>query len=218
MSVYIYPVAPGLALSFTLNSEASFSILFLMSSQESPNHQHETFDLQPHLVGNLLELRPLRPDDWESLFAVASDPLIWEQHPASDRYTEEVFRDFFREALESGGAFIVIHRKTREVIGSSRYFGFKPGRNEIEIGWTFLARAYWGGKYNAELKRLMLDHAFKFVDSVVLMVGLTNVRSQKAVERIGGVLTERREKANLHGKTVEHLVYQIKKPPGAGSV
>jgi len=188
-----------------------------MSGEEFPNQQPGAFDLQPHLVGDLLEVRPLRPEDWESLFAVASDPLIWEQHPAPDRYTKEVFKDFFRGGLESGGAFIVIDRKTQRIIGSSRFVGFEPGKNEIEIGWTFLARAYWGGKYNAELKRLMLDHAFKFVDSVVLMVGLTNVRSQKAVEKIGGVLTERREKANLHGKIVEHLVYQIKRPTSTTS-
>src|SRR5438309_6010734 len=113
-----------------------------MSSQEFPNQQHETFDLQPQLVGNLIELRPLRPEDWESLFAVAADPLIWEQHPARDRYQEEVFKEFFREALELAGAFAVIDRKTQEIIGSSRYFGFEPGKSEIEIGWTFLARSH----------------------------------------------------------------------------
>jgi RimJ/RimL family protein N-acetyltransferase len=174
--------------------------------------RRETFELQPHLVGDLLELRPLGPGDWESLFAVASDPLIWEQHPARDRYKEEVFKEFFREALDSGGALIVVDRKTREIIGSSRYFGFEPKKEEIEIGWTFLARSHWGGKYNGELKRLMLDHAFKFVENVVFLVAPTNVRSQKALEKIGGVLTGRRDKTDLHGKTVEHVVYQIKKP------
>ena len=109
-----------------------------------------TFELQPHLVGNLIEVRPLRPDDWESLFAVASDPLIWEQHPASDRYQEEVFREFFREALQSGGALVVIDRNTHEIIGSSRYFGLDAAEREIEIGWTFLSRSYWGGAYNRE--------------------------------------------------------------------
>jgi RimJ/RimL family protein N-acetyltransferase len=186
-----------------------------MSYQELPNqesNQCQTFELQPHLVGDLLEVRPLRPEDWESLFAVASDPLIWEQHPAHDRYKEEVFKDFFRESLESGGALVVIDRKTQKIIGSSRYFGFDDEQREIEIGWTFLARSHWGGKYNGELKRLMLDHAFKFVESVVFLVGLTNVRSRRALEKIGGVLTERRKKTNLHGKTVEHVVYQIKKP------
>jgi RimJ/RimL family protein N-acetyltransferase len=142
---------------------------------------------------------------------VAADPLIWEQHPARDRYQEEVFREFFREALESGGAFVVIDRQTQKVIGSSRYFGYEPGQSEIEIGWTFLARSYWGGRYNAELKRLMLDHAFKFVKSVVFLIGPTNFRSQRALEKIGGVMIERRHKI-IQGKPVENVVYQIKKP------
>src|SRR3989449_4508612 len=185
-----------------------------MSYQEFLNQEpdrRETFELQPHLVGDLLEVRPLRPEDWESLFAVASDPLIWEQHPAHDRYKEGVFKELFRESLESGGALVVIDRKTQKIIGSSRYFGFEPRRREIEIGWTFLARSHWGGKYNAELKRLMLDHAFQFVDSVVFVVGSTNFRSQKAVEKIGGVRSGLRE-ASLHGKPVVHFVYQVKKP------
>ena len=165
-------------------------------------------ELQPHLSGELIELRPLRPDDWEELFAVAVDPLIWELHPARDRYKEEVFREFFREALESGGAFAVVDRKARKIIGSSRYFGYDPGKSEIEIGWTFLARAYWGGVYNREMKRLMLDHIFQFVDNVVFLVGPTNFRSQRAMEKIGGVLIGRR--TNRSG--VEHVVYQIKKP------
>ena len=185
-----------------------------MSTQEFLNQEpnrRETFELQPHLVGELLEVRPLKPEDWESLFAVASDPLIWEQHPAQDRYKEEVFREFFREALESGGALVVIDRKTQKIIGSSRYFGFDAGKREIEIGWTFLARSHWGGKYNGELKRLMLEHAFRFVESVVFLIGPTNFRSQKAVEKIGGVMTERREKT-IRGETLEQVVYQIKRP------
>jgi len=184
-----------------------------MSGQESLNQEPNstTFELQPHLFGDLLELRPLRPEDWKSLFAVASDPLIWEQHPAHDRYQEEVFKEFFQEALESGGAFVVIDRKTQTIIGSSRYFGFDPGKREIEIGWTFLARSYWGGKYNAELKRLMLDHAFQFVESVVFLIGPTNVRSQKAVEKIGGMMIGRRDKT-IRGETVAQVVYQIAKP------
>ena len=185
-----------------------------MSQQDSSLHepnQREAFEMQPHLVGELLEVRPLRPEDWESLFSVASDPLIWQQHPAHNRYQEEVFKEFFQEALESGGAFGVIDRSTQKIIGSSRYFGFEPNKSEIEIGWTFLARSHWGGKYNGELKRLMLDHAFKFVESVVFLIGPTNIRSQKAVEKIGGVLIERREKT-IQGTAVEQVVYQIKKP------
>ena len=145
------------------------------------------FELQPHLKGELIELRPLARDDWHELFAVASDPLIWEQHPERDRYKESVFRVFFREALESGGAFVIIDRKTQQIIGSTRFYGYDPEKSEIEIGWTFLARKYWGGQYNAEMKRLLLDHAFKFVESVVFLVGENNIRSQRAMEKIGAI-------------------------------
>jgi RimJ/RimL family protein N-acetyltransferase len=137
--------------------------------------------------------------------------MIWEQHPVQDRYQEEVFKEFFQGALESGGAFVAIDRTTQEIIGSSRYFGYDREKSEIEIGWTFLARSHWGGKYNGEMKRLMLSHAFQFVDRVVLFVGATNLRSQRAVEKIGGVRAGRRE-VNLHGRLIEHVVYQIKKP------
>jgi RimJ/RimL family protein N-acetyltransferase len=144
-----------------------------------------TFDLQPTLKGELIELRPLTPEDWDDLFAVASDPLIWEQHPESDRYKEGVFKVFFTEALESGGAFVVIDNTTQQIIGSTRFYGYDPEKSEIEIGWTFLARKYWGGRYNAEMKRLLLNHAFKFVENVVFFVGEKNFRSQKAMENIG---------------------------------
>ena len=145
------------------------------------------FDLQPILNGGLIELRPLTPNDWDELFAVASDPLIWEQHPERDRYKEDVFRVFFKEALDSGGAFVIIDRKTQRIVGSTRFYGLDPKKSEIEIGWTFLARKYWGGRYNAEMKRLLLNHAFKFVESVVFFVGEDNVRSQKAMEKVGAI-------------------------------
>jgi RimJ/RimL family protein N-acetyltransferase len=168
-------------------------------------------DLQPHLVGDLLELRPLRPEDWESLFQAASDPLIWEMHPARDRYKEEVFRDYFREALESGGALVAVDRKSNRIIGSSRYFWYGPDQAELEIGWTFLACAYWGGEYNGEMKRLMLDHAFHVVERAILLVGETNARSRRAVEKVGGVLTDRVETRTIRGAIVDHVVYEIRR-------
>ena len=145
------------------------------------------FDLQPHLKGGLIELRPLTPNDWDELFAIASDSLIWEQHPEPDRYKENVFRIFFKDAMESGGAFVIIDGNTQQIIGSTRFHGYDPEKSEIEIGWTFLARKYWGGRYNAEMKRLLLNHAFKFVESVVFFVGEDNVRSQRAMEKVGAV-------------------------------
>jgi RimJ/RimL family protein N-acetyltransferase len=147
----------------------------------------DTFELQPTLRGTLLELRPLRPEDFEPLYAVAADPLIWEQHPKWDRYKRDVFEAFFEDALKSGGAFLVTDAKDGRVIGSSRYHSLDMAKREVEIGFTFLARSHWGGVYNGEMKRLMIDHAFRFVDSVTFVVGEKNFRSQKAVEKIGGV-------------------------------
>jgi N-acetyltransferase len=170
-----------------------------------------SFDLQPALQGELLQLRPLRPDDWNDLYAVASDPLIWELHPVKDRFKEEVFRRFFREALESGGALIVIDSEDGRVIGASRFHGYDEEKSEIEIGWTFLARSHWGGVYNKELKDLMLRHAFRFVRSVVFLVGQQNFRSQKALEKIGAV----RAGSRPDGRGRERLVYQITSPPRA---
>lgn len=145
------------------------------------------FDLQPVLRGSLVELRALRADDVDSLFAAASDPLIWEQHPQRDRHEPEVFRSYFAAQLASGGALIVLDAETGETIGLSRYHGYDAGRSEVEIGWTFLVRRCWGGVHNRELKDLMLDHAFRFVDNVVFLVAPGNTRSRRAVEKIGAV-------------------------------
>lgn len=164
-----------------------------------------SFDLQPILKGDLLELRPLRPDDFDDLYAVASDPLIWEQHPIKDRYKEKVFNGFFRESLEAGGALIAIDSNGGKVIGSSRFHGFDKNKSEIEIGWSFLARSHWGGIYNREMKQLMLRHAFRFVNSVIFLVGPQNLRSQKAMETIGGVRVESR----LDGNGQISFAYQI---------
>jgi RimJ/RimL family protein N-acetyltransferase len=153
------------------------------------------FDAQPHLVGELVELRPLREPDFEELYAVAADPAIWDQHPDPDRYQADRFRAFFSQHLASGGALIVVDRRTGSVIGTSRFHGYDPERSEVEIGWTFLGRSYWGGAYNGELKSLMLNHAFRFVRDVILLVGTANIRSQRAAEKIGAVCTGTRPDA-----------------------
>jgi N-acetyltransferase len=162
-------------------------------------------DLQPVLRGELLNLRPLRSDDFDALFAVAADPLIWEQHPAGDRYKRDVFGAFFDEAIASGGALIATDARNGQVIGGSRYHGYNAEQSEIEIGWTFLARAYWGGKYNGEMKQLMLRHAFTFVNRVIFLIGPENYRSQRAVEKIGAV----RAGTRIDGYGRERLAFEI---------
>jgi len=170
-----------------------------------------SFDLQPNLKGELIELRPLTPEDRDDLFAIASDPLIWEQHPESDRYKEDVFKVFFKDALESGGAFVVIDRKNKRIIGSTRFYGYEPEKSEIEIGWTFLARKYWGGRHNWEMKQLMLAHAFQFVDNVVFYVGENNMRSRRATEKIGAMKSGTVKKVYGNRPPSLNVRYVIKK-------
>jgi N-acetyltransferase len=163
------------------------------------------FDLQPTLKGRLVTLRPLQTDDYAALFAVAEDPLIWRQHPASDRYQPVVFEAFFRRAMESGGALLALDARDGRAIGSSRYFAYDEQRSEVEIGWTFLARSRWGGVYNGEMKLLMLRHAFEFVDRVVFLIGPNNLRSQKSVEKFGAV----RVGTRADGEGRDSLVFAI---------
>jgi N-acetyltransferase len=144
-------------------------------------------DFQPTLVGPTITIRPIAPDDWPELFAAGSDPEIWKVHPVPDRYTESGFRKFFDSAVSSKMGFVFVDRASGRLIGSSRYYGYDSGLSEIEIGWTFIVRSHWGGRANREVKRLMLDHAFTFVDIVVFWVGDTNWRSQGAMTKIGGV-------------------------------
>jgi RimJ/RimL family protein N-acetyltransferase len=144
-------------------------------------------DFQPTLTGPTVIVRPVVAGDWAELFAAGSDPEIWKVHPTPDRYTEPAFRKFFDGAVGSEMAFVFVDRSTDKLIGSSRYYGYDPERSEVEIGWTFIVRSHWGGKTNREVKRLMLDHAFTFVDTVIFWVGEHNWRSQGAMTKIGGI-------------------------------
>lgn len=170
-------------------------------------------DFQPTLDGETVTVRPLRQEDWSEMFSAASDPLIWELHPAKDRYTEPVFRAFFDGAMASGMAFAIIDRATGKVIGSSRYHGYDATRGEVEIGWTFIVRAYWGGSTNAEVKGLMISHAFSFARTVIFWVGETNWRSQRAMEKIGGLRREGLYTRAISGADNRHVVFEIEKSP-----
>ena len=167
-------------------------------------------DLQPTLTGPRVIIRPIEASDWPEMFAAASDPLIWALHPVSDRHTEARFRVFFDGAIASGSAFSFVDRQSGRIMGSSRYHAYNPALSEIEIGWTFLARDYWGGSYNCEIKQLMLEHALTFADTVVFWVGSTNWRSQRAMEKIGGVRRPGFHTRLLDGRASEHVVFEIR--------
>lgn len=169
-----------------------------------------SFDLQPTLTGALVTLRPLKEEDRDALFAVASDPLIWELHPEPNRYQRPIFDAFFDAALKSKSALLAVDAKTGEAIGSSRYYEWEPDQS-VAIGYTFLSRAYWGQGHNREMKTLMLDHAFRFVDTVLFHVGADNARSRKAMEKIGAVYKGPIERKLPDGTSNPSVLFEIKR-------
>jgi RimJ/RimL family protein N-acetyltransferase len=167
---------------------------------------------QPLLENDLLILRPLKAEDFDALFKVASDPLIWEQHPAKNRATKEGFELYFNEGIAMNSAFVVIDKKSGDVIGSTRFALVKESPNAIEIGWTFLDRQYWGSAYNKSMKGLLMDYAFQFVDNVFFYIHEDNYRSQKAVEKLGGVRITELDGVPLSTRPTANVIYRIGRP------
>lgn len=172
-----------------------------------------TFNLQPqHLQNQLIQLVPLQPNDFEALYKVASDPLVWEQHPNKLRYQRAVFQNFFEGAILSKGAFLVRDAQTNEVVGSSRFYDFDQNDKSVLIGYTFIGRKFWGKEYNKALKKIMLDYAFEHVDKVYFHIGAQNFRSQKAIEKIGAQKVGEQEVEYYGEDSKLNYIYQINKP------
>jgi RimJ/RimL family protein N-acetyltransferase len=170
------------------------------------------FDLQPkHLKNELISLVPLHKGDFEELYTVASDPLLWEQHPNKLRYKRPVFQIFFQGAIESKGAFIIRNTLTNEPIGSSRFYDYNENDNSILIGYSFIGRKYWGKDYNRALKKLMIDYAFQYVDIIYFHIGAANIRSQKAMEKIGGIKIDEFEVEYYGEDSKLNYIYRINK-------
>jgi RimJ/RimL family protein N-acetyltransferase len=168
-------------------------------------------NLQLPLKNELVTLEPLKELDFEKLYAVANDPLVWEQHPNKDRYKREVFEVFFKGAMESKGAYLIYDAKTNSPIGSSRYYDLDREKRLVTIGYTFFARSHWGSTYNHAAKKLMLGHAFQSVDSVHFHIGAVNVRSQKAIEKLGAKKIGEIE-MEYYGETSKlNFIYEIQK-------
>jgi RimJ/RimL family protein N-acetyltransferase len=167
---------------------------------------------QPHLENDLIILRPLKAEDFDNLFKVASDPLVWEQHPAKNRSTKEGFELYFNEGLAMNTAFTVIDKKSGDVIGSTRFALVKESANAIEIGWTFLSRKYWGTAYNRSMKDLLMDYAFQFVDNVLFYIHENNYRSQKAVEKLGAVRLTELDGVPLSARPTANVIFRVQRP------
>ena len=174
------------------------------------------FDLQPtFLQDSSIKLIPLAETDFANLFEIASNPLVWEQHPNPNRYKLEDFSNYFKGAIESKGAFLILDVTTNETVGCSRYYDYNEEDNSTEasvlIGYTFIGTKFWGNGYNKALKKLMLDYAFQFVDKIYFHIGAFNYRSQKAIEKIGATKVDEFE-VEYYGEISKlNFVYVIDK-------
>lgn len=171
----------------------------------------------PHNYFNLsiqdenILLNPLQAEDFDGLYEVASDPLIWEQHPNKNRYEKEIFLKFFEGAMASKGAYLITEKDNGHIVGSTRFYDYNPDQNTIFIGYTFIARKYWGKGINKTIKHMMLHHAFVYCDEVLFHIGEHNLRSQIAMERIGGKKNRTIEVAYYGEPPKTNIEYVIKK-------
>lgn len=169
------------------------------------------FDIQPELENDRVFLLPLKETDFEDLYAAASDPKVWEQHPNKDRWKKEVFRNFFDGAIQSNGAFKIVDKTTGQVIGSTRFYNYDEKENTILIGYTFYGTACWGTGINKSVKKMMLDYIFQYVSKVIFHVGAENIRSQTAVGRIGALKIAEEEVTYFAEQPKLNFVYAIDK-------
>jgi RimJ/RimL family protein N-acetyltransferase len=161
-----------------------------------------------NLKNEWVELTPLTETDFEELYAVAKDPLVWEQHPNPDRYKRDVFQTYFQGAIESKGAFL-IKDSTGNAIGCTRFYDHVPEKKEVKIGYTFFSRDCWGKPFNQSTKSLMLQYAFQFVHDVIFHVGANNIRSQKAMEKMGALRIGQETVAYYGEEPRENIVYKM---------
>ncbi|PQA97690.1 Protein N-acetyltransferase, RimJ/RimL family [Chryseobacterium piscicola] len=169
------------------------------------------FSIQPILENEKYQLIPLQKGDFELLYEVASNPEVWEQHPNKDRYKREVFKNFFQGAIESEGAFKIVEKATRNILGSTRYYDFDESKNSIFIGYTFYGTSSWGKGINPQIKNLMLDYIFQFIEKVHFHIGKENFRSQIALERLGGQKIAEEDVAYFGEPKRTNFVYEIRK-------
>jgi len=189
--------------------------LFKLGEDEQTDLMMKKFlklvNLQPVLESESIQLIPLAERDFPDLYAAASDPAIWAQHPNKDRWQNEVFRTFFDGAMQSGGAFRIVDKVTGRTIGSTRFYDYIEKNKSIFIGYTFYSRECWGKGINPMVKAMMLGYIFQFVDHVYFHVGALNTRSQIAISRLGAVKVDE-QKVAYYGEAPQiNFVYEITK-------
>lgn len=169
------------------------------------------FDLGHHFENDLLTATPLREEDFDGLYEAASDPAVWANHPNKDRYQLSVFKNFFKGAMQSGGAFAIRDKSTGQIIGSTRFYDYDEKEKSVLIGYTFYAKKYWGKDYNLSLKKMMIEYALQFVDKVIFHIGAVNIPSQKSIIKLGAKKSGEMEVAYYGEQPKLNFIYEINK-------
>jgi RimJ/RimL family protein N-acetyltransferase len=145
------------------------------------------------LKGKTVELHPLEVENFEKLLEAASNQEIWEL--TSVNYSvPDIFYSNSNAALqgrENGTVypFIIVDKSTKEIIGTTRFLDIAPSDGKLEIGVTWIKKEYWGSTVNLECKLLLLSYSFDILNAnrVQFRAKADNLRSRKAIEKIGGV-------------------------------
>jgi N-acetyltransferase len=147
------------------------------------------------LKGKFVYLQPLTTSDIPELRTIAKDDRIWEFTKTlmvNDTYDLQ-FADYINVPLNPANAetikAFVIHDSTKRIIGMTRYYDIDEKNKRLNIGYTWYIPEVWGKVHNKECKLLLLTYAFEQLEfnRVGFEVAHQNIRSQKAVEKIGGV-------------------------------
>lgn len=169
------------------------------------------------LEGRFVRLEPLADRHVEELWAAGADPSIWTYMAVTPTSLEDM-RQIIASALEQQARgsqlpFAVIERTSGRAIGSTRYLDIRPRERGLEIGWTWYGIPWQGTVVNSECKLLLLRHAFEDLGCVrvCLKTDARNLRSQRAIERLGavreGVL--RKHMLAQHGVMRDTVYYSI---------
>ncbi|OPC32488.1 GNAT family N-acetyltransferase [Elizabethkingia miricola] len=169
------------------------------------------------LQGTNINLVPLEEKHLEELYTAAADKELWALIP-TDCSERDTFYKTYEFAISERTAgnqypFVIIHKDTNKIIGSTRLFEIYPADKKLEIGWTWITKDYWGTTINLECKLLLLTYCFETLKTnrVQLKTKDTNFRSRKAIEKIGGIFEGilRKDKIVSDGTTRNAAYYSI---------
>ena len=146
------------------------------------------------LPGKEIELVSLQREHIQELDRLAKDSRIWEFYSIngsdSRKLTGSLETAIAEREQGTQYPFVIVHRQQHNIIGSTRYLDIQPAHRKLEIGWTWLHPDYWGTSVNLACKYALLTHCFETLQTVrvQLKTDENNIRSRKAIQKIGGQL------------------------------